>query len=61
MILSVSRRTDIPCRFTPWFLNRLRAGYALVRNPLRPSQVSDLPSAKFILITCVSGVSQSSW
>ena len=43
MILSVSRRTDIPCRFTPWFLNRLRAGYALVRNPLRPSQVSRVP------------------
>lgn len=26
MILSVSRRTDIPAYYAPWFMNRLRAG-----------------------------------
>lgn len=38
MILSVSRRTDIPAFFTQWFMNRLREGYVLVpqvRNPRR--------------------------
>lgn len=43
MILSVSRRTDIPCRYADWFLGRVRAGFALVRNPRRPSQVSRIP------------------
>ena len=33
MILGVSRRTDIPAFHSEWFMNRLRAGYVLVRNP----------------------------
>lgn len=33
MILSVSRRTDIPAFFSDWFMNRLREQYAYVRNP----------------------------
>jgi len=40
MILSVSRRTDIPRFYSDWFLNRIRAGYALFRNPMNHSQVS---------------------
>lgn len=40
MILSVSRRTDIPAFFPDWFLNRLQAQYADVRNPVNPRQVS---------------------
>ncbi|MGI6256351.1 MAG: DUF1848 domain-containing protein [Acutalibacter sp.] len=40
MILSVSRRTDIPAFFTPWFFRRLEEGYVLVRNPRNPHQVS---------------------
>lgn len=43
MILSASRRTDIPCYYTEWLLNRLKAGYALVRNPFSHSQVSRIP------------------
>lgn len=42
MILSVSRRTDIPALYWDWFLARLRAGEALVRNPFSPRQVSRL-------------------
>lgn len=34
MIISVSRRTDIPAFHSEWLMNRLRAGYALVRNPV---------------------------
>lgn len=40
MILSVSRRTDIPAFYTPWFMNRLRKGFVLVRNPMNYHQVS---------------------
>ncbi len=40
MLLSVSRRTDIPAFFSDWFFQRLEEGYALVRNPRNPHQVS---------------------
>lgn len=43
MILSVSRRTDIPCCYPDWFYNRLRAGFAYVRNPMNFHQVSRIP------------------
>lgn len=43
MILSVSRRTDVPCCFAPWFLHRIRSGSVLVRNPASPSQVRRVP------------------
>jgi len=40
MILSVSRRTDIPAYYAEWFCRRLEAGFLLVRNPMNPHQVS---------------------
>lgn len=40
MILSVSRRTDIPAFYSKWFFNRLKEGYVLVRNPMNYHQVS---------------------
>ncbi len=40
MILSASRRTDIPAFYAEWFMNRLREGYVLVRNPMNYHQVS---------------------
>lgn len=40
MIISASRRTDIPRFHSDWFLNRVRTGYVDVRNPLSPGQVS---------------------
>lgn len=33
MIISASRRSDIPCYYSEWFLNRLKEGYALIPNP----------------------------
>ena len=42
MILSVSRRTDIPCNYSEWFINRLKAGYVMVRNPMNDHQVSKI-------------------
>ncbi|MDD4495520.1 MAG: DUF1848 domain-containing protein [Eubacteriales bacterium] len=40
MILSASRRTDIPCYYSEWFMNRIRAGYVLTRNPMNHAQLS---------------------
>lgn len=40
MILSVSRRTDIPAFYSDWFFERLHEGYALVRNPMNSRLVS---------------------
>lgn len=40
MILSVSRRTDIPAFYSEWFFNRLKAGYVDVSNPMNIHQVS---------------------
>lgn len=38
MIISASRRTDIPARWTEWFLRRVREGFAVARNPINPRQ-----------------------
>ncbi len=42
MILSASRRTDIPNFYADWFFNRIKEGYVYVRNPLNPHQVSEI-------------------
>ncbi len=39
MIVSASRRTDIPALFSEWFYNRIRAGFVLLRNPYNFHQV----------------------
>lgn len=33
MIISASRRTDIPAFYAQWFINRLKEGYVLITNP----------------------------
>ena len=38
MIISASRRTDIPARYAEWFMRRVREGYAVARNPMNPRQ-----------------------
>jgi hypothetical protein len=40
MIISASRRTDIPAFYAEWFITRLKSGYLLTRNPLNRKQVS---------------------
>ncbi|MCU0589206.1 MAG: DUF1848 domain-containing protein [Syntrophobacteraceae bacterium] len=40
MIISASRRTDIPAFYSQWFMNRIRAGYCLVVNPFNAGQVT---------------------
>lgn len=40
VIISASRRTDIPAFYAEWFINRVRAGFCQVPNPFNPQQVS---------------------
>lgn len=40
MIISASRRTDIPACYPEWFMNRIREGFFHTRNPFNPKQVS---------------------
>ncbi|MFC1874858.1 DUF1848 domain-containing protein [Chloroflexota bacterium] len=40
MIISASRRTDIPALYSKWFINRIRAGWCQVPNPLNYNQLS---------------------
>ncbi len=43
MIVSASRRTDIPCHYAEWLIHRLCAGYCETRNPMNNAQVSRIP------------------
>ncbi len=40
MILSVSRRTDIPTYYSEWFYNRIKEGFVYTPNPMNPRQIS---------------------
>jgi DNA repair photolyase len=40
VIISASRRTDIPAFYTQWFLKRIEQQYCMVRNPINKKQVS---------------------
>jgi hypothetical protein len=40
MIISASRRTDIPAFYAPWMVRRLREGYCTVANPCNRNQVT---------------------
>ncbi|OPX42187.1 hypothetical protein CLHUN_39740 [Ruminiclostridium hungatei] len=40
MIISASRRTDIPTYYSDWFFNRIKDRFLLVRNPMNIHQVS---------------------
>lgn len=52
MILSVSRRTDIPGNYADWFINRVHDGYLYVRNPMYPEKVSKITITKDV-IDCI--------
>ena len=40
MIISASRRTDIPALYARWLVNRLRAGFCVVPNPFDAQQTT---------------------
>ncbi len=49
MIISVSRRTDIPAFYAEWFMNRINEQFVLVRNPLNYHQVSRISLSKDVV------------
>jgi len=40
MIISASRRTDIPAFFSDWFIDRITEGFVQVKNPFNPQRVT---------------------
>jgi len=42
VIISASRRTDIPSYYSEWLFNRLNEKYVLVRNPMNIHQISKI-------------------
>jgi hypothetical protein len=40
LIISASRRTDIPAFYSSWFMNRVHEGWCLVPNPINYDQLS---------------------
>jgi len=42
MILSASRRTDLPNYYSDWFYNRIKEGFLYVRNPMNAHQISKI-------------------
>lgn len=40
MIINTGMRTDIPAFYSQWLMNRIRAGYVLVRNPYCYEQIT---------------------
>ena len=40
MIINTGERTDIPAYYSEWFMNRIKEGYVLVRNPYYNEQVT---------------------
>lgn len=42
MIISASRRTDIPAFYSRWLMQRLREGFCEVANPFNPKQISKI-------------------
>ncbi|SHH05550.1 protein of unknown function [Fibrobacter sp. UWH9] len=40
MIISASIRTDLPAFYSKWFLNRIREGFVLVRNPYNQDYIT---------------------
>jgi hypothetical protein len=42
MIISASRRTDIPAFYSEWFINRLKAGFAYIKNPRNPNRIASV-------------------
>ena len=40
MIIDTGNRTDIPAFYSKWFMNRIREGFVMVRNPYSPEQVT---------------------
>lgn len=48
MIISASRRTDIPAFYSEWLYSRIKEEYVFVRNPMNIHQVGKLKNKLFL-------------
>ena len=48
MIVSASRRTDIPTFYSEWFYNRIKEGFLYVRNPMNAHQISRIDLVEYM-------------
>lgn len=55
MIISASRRTDIPNYYSGWFFNRIKEGYLYVRNPTNIHQISNIDLSPEVVDCIVFG------
>lgn len=55
MIISASRRTDIPNYYSDWFFNRIKEGYLYVRNPMNIHQISNIDLSPEVVDCIVFG------
>ena len=46
MIISASRRTDIPAFYSEWFMNRIAEGFMFTQNPFNSDQISRISLKK---------------
>lgn len=49
MIINTGNRTDVPAFYSRWFMNRIRAGYVMVRNPYAPQNITKYPLAPDVI------------
>ena len=42
MIISASRRTDLPAFYSEWMFNRFKEEFVLVRNPMNIHQIGKI-------------------
>ena len=49
MIISASRRTDIPSSHNKWFLNRLKEKFVITQNPISKNKFYKIPLNKNIV------------
>jgi len=42
VIISASRRTDIPALYSEWFFNRVAEGFVVAQNPFNAGQLTKL-------------------
>lgn len=50
MIISASRRTDIPAFYSAWFMNRIRAGFCTVRKGFGETRISLAPADVDVIV-----------
>ena len=54
MIISVSRRTDIPAFYSEWFMKRLQDGYLMVRNPMNYHQINKISLISYEILPVIT-------